>query len=164
MWWARVQVLTLWIIRAIKLPPNQKNERTTGKKFKGSWPWTHTMHLVTQSINKQKPEATSVSHHLLKRGKIKPFLFTLFLNFVFSLNTGIQHCFKYNYYCHCLLFSGDYHDLKQLQYEILPEQVLSWSKWDAVHLFADCTKATFFRHSNWVIPTQLCVGSTWVGS
>ena len=33
------QVLTLQIIRAIKLPPNQKRERTTGKKkFKGHGP------------------------------------------------------------------------------------------------------------------------------
>ena len=42
----QAQVLTLHIIRAIKLPPNQKRERTTGKKVKGSWPWTHKINAL----------------------------------------------------------------------------------------------------------------------
>ena len=43
------QGLTLQIIRAIKLPPSQKRERTTGKKrLKGHGPG-HTMHSVTKT-------------------------------------------------------------------------------------------------------------------
>ena len=39
-------MLALQIIRAIKLPPNQKRERT-GKKVKGSCPGTHAVHSVS---------------------------------------------------------------------------------------------------------------------
>ena len=42
-----VQVLALQIISTIKLPPNQKRQWMTGKKVKGSWRGTHTMHSVT---------------------------------------------------------------------------------------------------------------------
>ena len=53
--WPSAQVLTLWIIRAIKLAPNQKKRTYDRKKkkrlkVKGSWPWTHTMHSVTYLV------------------------------------------------------------------------------------------------------------------
>ena len=48
-----MQVLTLQIIRAITILPNQKRERTTGKKrLKGHGPGhTQLMHLVTSGFH-----------------------------------------------------------------------------------------------------------------
>ena len=45
--WDTHNALGYITISAIKLPPNQKRQWMAGKKIKGSWPGTHTMHSVT---------------------------------------------------------------------------------------------------------------------
>ena len=78
------QVLTLQIIRAIKLPPDQKRERTTGKeRLKGHGPG-HTQHTWIHTIS-----FFSFSHSFEKTTAIKLVINT-FLN-------ALNPCAVYTY-------------------------------------------------------------------
>ena len=89
------QVLTLRIIRAIKLLPNQKRERTGNKRLKGHGPW-HTQYTWLGYNSNHWPRQIQFTHdlqtrqHLIYWSRPQTKTKTIIIKLNFSLSMIIQ--------------------------------------------------------------------------